>query len=84
MRPRALIDLLSHCRSHAINLRHQKIEEVDLLEGEVAYSIDLVKDVSLELQDIFPGGGDALFGFIEAPSLLDADQLRGCLARDGS
>jgi len=64
-------------------LGHQKIEESDLLEGETAYSTDLLKDVSLELQDIFPGGEDALFGFIEASSLLDGEQLRSCLARTG-
>ena len=54
MRPRALLDLLGHCRGHAINLGHQKIEEDDFLQGEAAYSTDLVSQISLELEDISP------------------------------
>ena len=81
MRPRALIDLLSHCRSHAINLGHDKIREVDFLQGETAYSTDLVHQISLELQDVFPGGEDSLFALIEAPRLLDNNQLRTRLAQ---
>ena len=43
---RALLDLLGHCRGHAINLGHQKIEEVDFSQGESAYSTDLVNQIS--------------------------------------
>lgn len=76
MRPRALIDLLGHCRGHAINLGHSKIEESDFLQGEAAYSTDLVSQISLELQDVFPGAEDGLLALIEAPQLLDDQQLR--------
>ena len=81
MRPRALIDLLSHCRGHAINLGHQKIEEMDFLEGESAYSTDLVSQISLELEDVFPGGEECLLAFIEAPRLLDREQLNARISR---
>ena len=81
MRPRALIDLVSHCRSHAINLGHDKIREADFLQGETAYSTDLVQQISLELQDVFPGGENSLFALIEAPRLLDNNQLRIRLAQ---
>jgi hypothetical protein len=81
MRPRALLDLVRHCRGHAINLGHQKIEEVDFEEGEAAYSTDLVSQISLELQDVFPGGEEALFALIEAPSVLDDKTLRDRIAR---
>jgi hypothetical protein len=81
MRPRALIDLLSHCRGHAINLGHQKIEEMDFLEGESAYSTDLVSQISLELEDVFPGGEESLLAFIEAPRLLDREQLHARISR---
>jgi hypothetical protein len=81
MRPRALIDLISHCRSHAINLNHEKIEEVDFVQGEVAYSTDLVSQISLELGDVFVGGEDALFAFIEAPRLMDAKALKERISR---
>jgi hypothetical protein len=81
MRPRALIDLLSHCRSHAINLGHDKIREVDFVQGETAYSTDLVHQISSELQDVFSGGEDCLFALIESPRLLDNNQLRTRLAQ---
>lgn len=81
MRPRALIDILSHCRGHAINLGHEKIEEGDFLEGESAYSTDLVSQVSLELEDVFPGGEESLYSFIEAPRLLDREQLYARLSQ---
>ena len=81
MRPRALIDLLSHCRGHAINLGHEKIEEMDFLEGESAYSTDLVSQISLELEDVFSGGEESLLAFIEAPRLLDREQLHARITR---
>jgi hypothetical protein len=81
MRPRALIDLISHCRSHAINLNHQKMEEEDFVQGEAAYSTDLVSQISLELEDVFAGGDGALFAFIEAPRLMDAKQLHERIAK---
>jgi len=81
MRPRALLDLLGHCRGHAINLGHEKIEEVDFIQGESAYSTDLVNQISLELEDVFPGGEEGLFALIEAPSLLDNLQLSERIAR---
>jgi len=81
MRPRALLDLLGHCRGHAINLGHQKIEEVDFFQGESAYSTDLVNQISLELEDVFHGGEEGLFALIEAPRLLDDQQLRERIAR---
>jgi hypothetical protein len=81
MRPRALINLVSHCRSHAINLRHDKMTEEDFIQGESAYSTDLVSQISLELQDVFPGGEDSLFALIEAPRLLDSQQLGERIAR---
>jgi len=81
MRPRALLDLLGHCRGHAINLGHQKIEEVDFSQGESAYSTDLLNQISLELEDVFHGGEEGLFALIEAPRLLDDQQLRERIAR---
>jgi hypothetical protein len=83
MRPRALIDLLAHCRSHAINLGHERINEDDFVQGEKAYSTDLANQISLEIHDVFPSASDSLYAFIEAPRLLDSDQLRLRLERSG-
>ena len=80
MRPRALIDLLGHCRSHAINLGHDRIREDDFVEGEKAFSTDLANQISFEIQDVRPDVEDALFAFIESPHLLDTNQLTERLA----
>ncbi len=37
MRPRGLLDLVNCCRSHAVNLRHEKILEADIRNGEETY-----------------------------------------------
>lgn len=65
MRPRALIDLLSYCRGHAVNLRHDKIEAVDILEGETAFSTDLLTNISYEMKDVAPWSEDILYEFID-------------------
>jgi len=81
MRPRALIDLLNHAKAHAVNLRHAKILEEDFREGERAYSTDLINQIDLEIQDVYPDAQNSLYAFIEAPNLLDDKQLHTCLDR---
>lgn len=80
MRPRSLLNLLTHCRSYAVNLGHSRIEEEDIKKGEKAYSTDLVYDISLEMRDIFPEAEDVLYGFIESPAVIPENDLRGILA----
>ena len=75
MRPRALIDFLMHSKAHAVNLRHAKILEEDFAAGERAYSTDLINQIDLEIQDVFPHAKHSLYVFIEAPRLLDQAQL---------
>jgi len=74
MRPRGMIDLFSHCKSHAVNLGHAKIEADDFLQGESAYSTDLINHIDLEIQDVFSDAKDILYGFIESPSILTRSQ----------
>ena len=83
MRPRALIDLLNHAKAHAVNLRHAKILEEDFKEGERAYSTDLINQIDLEIQDVYPLAINSLYAFIEAPSLLDEKQLHTYFNRLG-
>ena len=64
MRPRALIDLVNHCKSVAINLRHSRIAESDLLKGVSAFSTDLVTEIGLEIQDVLPEAEDLLYEFL--------------------
>ena len=79
MRPRSLIEFLSFCRGHAVNLGHQKILSEDIEEGEEQYSTQLVNDICYEIQDVFPPGKDLLYEFIESPAELDKTSLQSIL-----
>jgi hypothetical protein len=79
MRPRGVLELAAHCKSHAVNLGHRQIDANDILQGEIAYSTDLINNIDLEIQDVFPGARDVLYGFIEAPEILDRDNVRSRL-----
>jgi len=68
MRPRSLIDFLRFCRSHAINLRHQRIEIEDIDHGEEQYSTQLVNK-------------DSLYEFIECSSEPDDESLHSIMAK---
>jgi hypothetical protein len=83
MRPRALLDFLNHAKAHAVNLRHTKILEEDFTAGEKAYSTDLINQIDLEIQDVYPEVRNSLYAFIEAPNLLDEKQLHNYFMRLG-
>ena len=68
MRPRFLLNLINHCRSFAVNLSHNKINEEDIEKGFEAYSADLLTDINLEIRDIFPELENVLFSFIDSKS----------------
>jgi hypothetical protein len=75
MRPRNLIELLSHCRGFAVNLRHDIITPADVANGLKAYSSDLLRDINLEIRDVLPTAADAAYGFIGAPITFGDEQL---------
>ncbi len=81
MRPRSLIELVSFCRSHAVNLGHSRIEVEDIENGEEQYSTQLVGDLCYEMRDVFPPAKDALYEFIECPFELDEALLHSILAK---
>ncbi len=81
MRPRSLIELLGYCRSHAVNLRHDRIEDADIEAGEEGYSSDQLNNINFEIRDVFPAAADVLYDFIESPALLSLQQVRDLLVR---
>ena len=81
MRPRGLIELLQYCRSHAVNLGHEKIEVDDIRKGEEAYSTDLVANITFEIRDIDPGAMDILYEFIESSPMIKKEDLSRVLDR---
>ena len=83
MRPRALIDLLHYCRSHAVNLGHEKIEVEDIRQGEEAFSTDLVANIGFEIRDVFPEAKDILYELIELPRHVQSKELTTLFAQKG-
>jgi hypothetical protein len=79
MRPRSLIDLVRYCRSHAVNLRHDRIEVADIEQGEEAYSSDLLNNIDYEIMDIEPTAGNVLYEFIESPAVVPGVTAREVL-----
>jgi hypothetical protein len=83
MRPRYLINLVNHCRSHAVNLRHRKIEPDDIERGMLSYSNDLLNDVGLEIRDVMPAAENVLYAFIDVAATLSESELRDLLEAGG-
>lgn len=83
MRPRALIDLINHCRSYAVNFRHNRIEQSDIIKGLSEFSIDLVTEINLEIRDVMPDADDLLYHFIGIETNITYDNLMSLLLKEG-
>jgi hypothetical protein len=82
MRPRALINLINHCRGVAINLRKPKIEESDFLKGLEVFSNELLTEIALEIRDVMPEAENVLYQFIGTKSALGQDELKALILQD--
>jgi len=76
MRPRNFLNLVNHCKSIAVNLRHQKIQEEDIVKALDAYSADVSSEIGFEIRDVFPQVEDILYYFIGAPARLSLSQVK--------
>ena len=84
MRPRCLIDLIQCCRSHAVNLNHERIEVDDIREGEEAYSSDLIANIGFEIRDVYPDiRDDILYEFIGCSPRLKESRIEKLLREGG-
>jgi hypothetical protein len=81
MRPRALIELLRFCRSHAVNLERQRIEVLDIEQGEEAYSSELLTNLSFEIRDIIPSAEGILYEFVEAQEIMSGEDVMRILVQ---
>jgi hypothetical protein len=79
MRPRALIELVRFCRSHAVNLRRTRIDVSDIDHGEEAFSSALLENVNYEIRDVYPAAGDILYDFIGARELQVGSDIKQLL-----
>ena len=79
MRPRFLINLISQCRSFAINLGHTKIQSEDIEKGFASYSADLLTDIGFEIRDVFPQAEGILFRFITSKSEMSIYEVKSII-----
>lgn len=80
MRPRFLLNLISHCRGFAVNFGHDKIDAEDIRKGLDTFSTDLIYDIDLEIRDVLPFAEDVLYAFLGQSARLtieDIDRLLG-------
>lgn len=81
MRPRNLLRLVGYSRSQAINLRHNKIEQEDVIKACKEYSRDIGNEIGLEIRDVFPEATDLLYQFMGCDPILTLSNLRSILAK---
>jgi hypothetical protein len=75
MRPRFLLNLISHCRGFAVNFGHEKLEVEDIRKGLETFSTDLVYDIDLEIRDVLPFAVDVLYSFFGKSARLTGDEI---------
>lgn len=79
MRPRYLINLINHCKSIALNLNHEKIEESDIDKGISLYSRDCVSEINLEIGDVLNGFDGLLQSFTGCAAILEKTEVERLL-----
>ena len=75
MRPRNFLNLVTHCKSFAINLQHPQITVDDIRKAERQYSADIGNEIGLEIRDVFPEAADVLYAFISVSPQFTLEQL---------
>jgi hypothetical protein len=82
MRPRFLLNLISHCRGFAVNFDHEKIDANDIRKGLDAFSTDLIYDIDLEIRDVLPIAVDVLYAFLGQSAHLTAEDVERLLGNN--
>ncbi len=83
MRPRFLLNMISQCKSFAINLNHDKILEDDIEKGLAAYSTDLLTDIGYEIHDVDNRVDDILYAFIGSQARIKNSEIYNVLSEFG-
>ena len=83
MRPRCLIDLIEHCRGHAVNLQRDQIGPEDIAAGVITYSSDLLTDIGYEIQDVMPDADEILYAFVGEKRTMSTKEYEDTLVQSG-
>ena len=76
MRPRHVLRFCREALIRANNRRNVTVSVDDILESEELYSDQLIDDLALEYSDRYPGIGDIILEFFEAPPVISYDGFR--------
>jgi hypothetical protein len=86
MRPREVLRFVREGIGAAINRKHEKVTEQDILDAERSYSADALVDIGLEMKDVKSEYDNVPYAFIGARTILsrtEVDQkLRDAGVRD--
>jgi hypothetical protein len=84
MRPRELLRFVRDCINVAVNRRHERVLEEDILHAEKSYSDDALVDLSLELKDVRPDFVNAPYAFIGSQTPLNPSDIGVALIKAGT
>ncbi len=83
MRPREVLRFVGGCISTAINHRHDKVSESDILQAERAYSAEALVDISLEMRDVKSQYDNVPYAFIGCSAVLSPNEVEAQLRDAG-
>lgn len=83
MRPRNLLKIVNACKGYAVNLQHDRVEEIDIEKGLYVYSNDLIVDADQELTDVEPGAANLIYQFIGEKTHYSYLELMNMLSEGG-
>src|SRR6266566_1032824 len=83
MRPREVLRFLRECINTAINHKHEKVTEEDILKAQTAYSAEALVDISLEMRDVKPQYDNVPYAFIGCATVLSLVEVRKKLLEAG-
>jgi hypothetical protein len=75
MRPREVLRFVRESISTAINRKHEKVMENDILDAERSYSADALVDICLEMKDVKPEYDNVPYAFIGARVTLSRAEV---------
>ena len=75
MRPREVLRFVKESINTAINRKHEKVTEHDILDAERSYSADALVDIGLEMKDVKPEYDNVPYAFIGARATLSRTEV---------
>jgi len=79
MRPRDFLSFVQRCTEVAVNRRHPRVTEEDILQAERSYSEDMLLQTAFEIEDAYPELADVLYQFQGTNEWLEPLELETTL-----